>query len=401
MLFLLLAQLTPALANGQTTHLWITEQARTHLSDGALSEILTDQAAALRVGTMFPDGGYAVGHDYGEVAHWEPFQGLFRDWMLDNFDDIESEEAAPYVAFYMGLASHGMADQVFDSMYMERSRVYDSDDGWANDSHSLDTSQDIVFGSLTGGQPVSEFELPGVLPSLFSEAGVDVDMGTLQSGQGWLEIAVSGVSATSQDPELVELHREAFPWGCSHLLDEEVAGAPPMEAEIVARYWQALWAELSGEDVDLAVIGQWPRQGAAGHSDEVGDVEARLSVVFNKGMYEAAVSSRVFHVESEEQELPIELDLFYWTHSHVVNISPTEGWLEEADHQLVIASDIEATDGRRLSQPFTLNFSTLPDTEGIDTSPTACGCTTARSSGSTWLLPLFGTLALFLTRRRP
>jgi len=174
-----------------------------------------------------------------------------------------------------------------------------------------------------------------------------------------------------------------------------------MEAEIVARYWQALWAELRGEDVDLAVIGQWPREGAAGHSDEVEDVEARLSVVFNKGMYEAAVSSRVFHVESEEQELPIELDLFYWTYSHVVNISPTEGWLEEADHQLVIASDIEATDGRRLSQPFTLNFSTRPDTAGIDTSATACGCTTARSSGSTWLLTLFGTVVLVLTRRRP
>jgi hypothetical protein len=401
MLLFLLAQLTPALANGQTTHLWITEQARSHLSDGALAELLTAESAALRVGTMFPDGGYAIGHDYGEVAHWEPFQELFRDWIMDNFDDIESEEAAPYVAFYMGLASHGMADQVFDSMYMERSRIYDAEHGWVSESHSLDTSQDIVFGSLTGGQPLSEFELPGVLPSLFNEAGIDVDMSTLQSGQGWLEIAVTGVSVTSQDPDLVELHSEAFPWGCSHLLDEDVAGAPPMEAEIVARYWQALWAELSGEEVDLKVIGQWPREGATGHSDDVEDVEARLSVVFNKGMYEAAISSRVFHVESDEQELPIELDLFYWTYSHVVNISPTEGWLEEADHQLVIAGDIEATDGRRLSQPFTLNFSTRPDASGMNTSATACGCTAARSSAPTWLLTILGTLALILTRRRP
>ena len=106
-----------ALANGQTTHLWITETARTHLPAGELADLLTGQSDVLRVGTMFPDGGYAIGHGYGEVAHWEPFQGLLRDWILDNFDDPTGTDAAPYVAFYLGLASHGMADQVFDSMY--------------------------------------------------------------------------------------------------------------------------------------------------------------------------------------------------------------------------------------------------------------------------------------------
>jgi hypothetical protein len=399
MLILLLSLSTPAQANGQTTHLWITETACTHLPAGELADLLSSHSNALRVGTMFPDGGYAVGHGYGEEAHWEPFQERFRDWILENHDDLSSDEAAPYVAFYLGLASHGMADQVFDSMYMERSRVYDAEDGWSVETDTLDTSQDIVFASLTGGQVVSEFTLPEILPSLFADAGIEVEMSTLESGQAWLEIAVDGVSTTSQDEELVSMHTEAFPWGCTHLLDEAVPGAPPMEAEIVARYWQALWAELNGEDVSLEIIGQFPEDGGMGHMATAEDVEARLSVVFNKGLYEGAVSPMVFHVESGGENIPLGLDLFYRNYSHVVNISATDGWEEEAWHTLTIGDDIEATDARRFEEEFTLEFSTLPAADEAIGGAEACGCGTAGGAGGR-LLWAAGILGL-IWRRRP
>ena len=68
-----------ALANGQDTHVWITRDALRHLPEGELKDLLADPAneAALVHGSMFPDGGYAVDHDYGETAHWEPFQGRY------------------------------------------------------------------------------------------------------------------------------------------------------------------------------------------------------------------------------------------------------------------------------------------------------------------------------------
>lgn len=405
MLALLTMLSAPALANGQSTHLWITETAKTHLPSGDLLTLLESQPEALRVGTMFPDGGYAVGHDYGEVAHWEPFQGQFRDWILSHFDDIQSEEAAPFVAFYLGMASHGMADQVFDSMYMERSKVYDADHGWASATESLDTSQDIVFAALTNGQTVSEFELPAILPTLFDASGLEVDMATMESGQAWLEIAVAGVATTSQNAEVVELHTAAFPWGCSHLLDDAVPGAPPMEAKIVAQYWQALWDELNGETVPLEIIGQFPEEGSMGHSSVAEDVEARLSVVFNKGLYEAAVTSKVFHVESTEETFGLDLDLFYWTHSHVVNIAPTTDWTENDWHTLTIGQDIEGTDGRRLTEDFELRFSTEPAPNEVLSDiedARECGCSgrpDSRPRGIRGILTL-AILGLALRKRR-
>jgi hypothetical protein len=338
---------------------------------------------------MFPDGGYAVNHGYGEVAHWEPFQGLFRDWILET-GDPSGEEAAPYVAFYLGLASHGMADQVFDSMYMERSRVYDAEFGWTQSQNSLDTSQDIVFANLTGAQGVPERWLPEVLPELFEAVGVEVDMETLENGQTWLELAVASVGAFADDSVSVDQHLEAFPWGCTHLLDAAVPGAPPMEAEVVARYWQALWAELLGETVSLEVIGTFPAEGAVGHEDSAEDVEARLSLVFNRGLYSEDVVGDYFRVAADGAELTVDLDLFYRDHSHVVNVSPIDGWVERSGHALTVSTELSATDGRHLDAPFSLTFSTTPEPEG-------CGCTSSRDSGG-WLSVWLG--ALVLGRRR-
>lgn len=389
---LLLALLSPsaAHANGQTTHLWITDTAVTHVENESLAQLLYEQSNSLRVGTMFPDGGYAIGHEYAEVAHWEPFQDRFRDWILDHYDDPSSPEAAPHVAFYLGLASHGMADQVFDSMYMERSRVYDADHGWSESAESLDTSQDVVFADLTNPQTVPTMEIPSVLPELFADAGVAVDMATLEDGQGWLEIAVDGVTGMSEVSTLVDSHTESFPWGCSHLLDENAPGAPPFEARMVAKYWEALWAGLHGETPPLSVIGSWPEPQAEGFPHEAGDVEARVSLVFNRGLYEETVTADHFTAETSAVPVGLDLDLFYGDDSHVVNIAPSEGWLTDAVHTVAVNGAL-GTDGRTQDEPFELEFNTgsyaetdpKESTEGCD-----CSHANAPKWSWLWLVPL-------------
>ena len=380
---------SPVFANGQTTHLWITDTAVTHVTEESLKALLTTERNSLRVGTMFPDGGYAIGHPYSEVAHWEPFQDRFRDWILDSFDNPSSPEAAPYVAFYFGLASHGMADQVFDSMYMERSKAYDADLGWSESSESLDTSQDVVFADLTGPQSVPDMAIPDVLPELFSEAGVEVDMGTLEDGQGWLEVAVDGVGGMSEVSTLVDSHIDAFPWGCSHLLDDSIPGAPPFEARVVAKYWESLWADLHGDPLPLAIIGSWPIDQAEGFSIGPEDVEARLSVVFNRSLFDADVSNDHFGVTAPESPVPITLDLFYGNDSHVVNVSPDLGWQPDAIHTFTVDGMI-ATDGRSQQEPFELEFNTGQyPTESDDTSK-GCACAHARAPSWmwAWLVPM-------------
>ena len=155
---------------------------------------------------------------------------------------------------------------------------------------------------------------------------------------------------------------------------------------------------MNGEDVSLEVIGQFPEDGSMGHMATAGDVEARLSVVFNKGLYEGAVSPMVFHVESGDEDIPLGLDLFYRNDSHVVNISAVDGWKDNAWHTLTIGDDIEATDARRLEEAFTLDFSTEPEAEDTAAGARACGCASTGGLGNRLFWAL-GGLALIWRRR--
>ena len=365
------------MANGQTTHLWISQQAVEHVETRELASLLTAESDQLALGTMFPDGGYAIDHPYAETAHWEPFQDEFRAWILSTFDGVDDPLAAPYIAFYLGLASHGMADQVFDAMYMERSRVYDADFGWSDPSASLDTSQDIVFANLTYAQEPPEPQLPEILPTLFGNVGVEVDMDTLLTGQEWLDVAVLGVAGMSEVSSLVDMHTDSFPWGCSHLLDENMPGAPPFEARMVARYWESLWGDLTDNPRNLEVIGSWPPNGTVGHPQESENVEARLSVIFNRGLFADTVNSDHFGVTDSVTSVDLNLDLFYRDHSHVVNVSPVEGWSDSDDHLLLITA-LSGTDGRTMTSDFTLEFSTRPVAPD---SPSTGGSNAAKRSG--------------------
>ena len=101
-----------AWANGQTTHVWIAEEALRSLEAGELKSLLSSPELRdpLLNGAMFPDGGYAVSDHYGELAHWEPFQQAYLQWIRDTFPPPWDEgDAAPHVAFLMGLAAHGLA----------------------------------------------------------------------------------------------------------------------------------------------------------------------------------------------------------------------------------------------------------------------------------------------------
>ena len=142
---LVLLTSSPVYANGQTSHVYISLHAVDHLPSGDLRELLArpDLRDHLVNGTMFPDGGYAIGDDYGELAHWEIVQAPYLGWLTAQHQLPWTDEAAQHIAFLMGMASHGMSDQVYDSLYLERARVYDAQSDW--ESYSIDEATDIAF----------------------------------------------------------------------------------------------------------------------------------------------------------------------------------------------------------------------------------------------------------------
>ena len=395
LLLALLALHAPALANGQTSHLWITDAALERLPEGELKDLLTreDLRPWLRNGTMFPDGGYAVDDGYGEIAHWEPFQSLYLDWIVEDFSPPWSDEAAQHIAFLMGLASHGMADQVYDALYLEEGYIEDADSEWSR--YSADEAADVVFSSLTGPQEVPEDVVPyALMVELFDVYGHEVSVETLEDGQSLLRVAVNLVGQFGQTESAVQLYTARFPWVTSHQQDPLEWGKPADEADVIAIYWQVLWERLHGEDwMSEPVIATFPASPDDGLPLSAGDYDARPAVVFARGNADDDVRAGLVSVsDAEGADFSVEPDLYYRNSSHVLLFVPEMDWVEDQIYTVTVQPGVEFLDGRALEEPwsFTLRAGQpVPEPDGDTGAPGAadtaaspdgargCGCVTA------------------------
>ena len=344
-----------AAANGQSTHLWITDDARSHVPPGALADFLADPAIdkMLRNGTMFPDGGYPLNDPYAEIAHWEPFQTTYLDWIRANYAPPYTGEAAEHLAFFLGMASHGMADQTFDSLYGERVKLYDGAIG------DFDTASDIIM--MSHFEPMnapSDWVPYSVFDQLYDTVGYDVDPEVMMDGQNLLRIAVNSVAIFSQMPDQVAESSAPFPWGSQHMLDEDVPGAPPCEGEVVARYWRALWAIAHDQVLPGPVLQTIPADGAANHAIDSTSIESWVSVVFSRGLETGPLDASSFHVVSMGgTEVPITIWHYYGQDAHIVHLRPQADLEPDTIYTVTVDPGIETIHAEPLDG-YSFRFST-------------------------------------------
>ncbi|MFT5583186.1 MAG: hypothetical protein ACI9VR_000764 [Cognaticolwellia sp.] len=382
-----------ALANGQNTHVWITLQAAEQVQDPTLRALLADNQNALINGSMFPDGGYAVNHPYGEAGHWEGVQDPFRDWLRENQDPQDVPEL---VAFYMGMASHGMADQSFDAFYFSESRVRDADYGWA-ENESFDEASDVIWAALNGGSPVPVREVPAQMPGIYEGVGIQVDPETLDDGQKLVISALELVALLGTNEAKVAEYQALFPWGGANL-EQPLPGAPADEARIVAAYLDSLWVDLRDGDQPLAVVATVPAAGSYGWPTDAADVGSRMGLVFSKAMEQDQVlPDNIVLLSQDGDVIAVSTDMFYGSGSHVLHVVPQENLALDTDYSLSLVAGVQAQDGRSLPQDFSFSFSTrAPPADTQDTGAEERGCGGCGGGGGGWVV--LGMLAL-LTRR--
>lgn len=416
---LLIALLVPhALANGQTSHQHITVDAVPMLPPGELADLLArdDVRDAFLNGAMFPDGGYAVGDDYGEMAHWEPLQDLYLQWILQNHPAPFDDAGAKHVAFYLGMLSHGMADQLYDATYMERSRAWDPAESWAQ--YSMDEATDVAYAAIRGEGVVPERWWPRELLPLFEARGHVVDEDTVDQGQQLLGLAIRYVGASAQYEETVANYTAQFPWACTHQVDADVVGNPPHEAEVVAAYWQVAWDRLNGGDGwSEPVIAAEPADGGWLRARDHTSPDARLAVVFAKGLDPESIDAtglltvtRASDAAAQGAGVPVDIHVFYGWASHVVNVIPSEDWEADTDYVVTVAPGVRTFDGFETTEPISWTFSTrAPPADIVDTGDTGggestggegCGCASRSGGRAGALFVVSGALALVCARSR-
>lgn len=359
------AAVRPADANGVNTHTWISFHAIEHLPDGELKRLLGDpeMRAPLINGSIFPDGGYAVDSPFGEAAHWEPFITAYLRWMQGNVArPFARGEARPYVAFLMGVASHGMGDQVFDSTFMKAARGYDAANWSESLLDSFDTATDVMLVDETGvDYRGTELWVPSEeLVGVFAEVGVTVDAAKLVDATSAMHSFVLAYGAVNgRDPAAVERYRMQYPWASQHFMDPDEVGNPLCEGEVVAAYWQSLWDRLHEvEAAENMILSTYPSAGSDGHPTDPALVEAQVIVVFGRGLA-GEVRDR-FRVTDSTGKVYDTSGGPWRSEANLVAITPDEPWAADETFTVEVLPGIATIDGHTYDQPWSFQFSTRP-----------------------------------------
>ncbi len=397
---LLLAMPQPALACGQSTHIWAALHALEHLPEGSLKELVTrdDLLDWLVNGAMFPDGGYSpLSRDaYGESAHWEPFQTTYLEWI----GETQPAGTLPWeqhLTLDLGMAAHGIADQVFDGIYLTRSQVYDAAD-W-NAGGAADTVTDVAMVSQEGAMQLPADVVPyDELVGVFERYGYAVEASTIRTGQASLRIAVSFVGGAGSDPEEAAKYTNQFPWANENLTNPDTPGSPACIGEVIAAYWQVLFERAEGRfnaDRDW-VIHTFPADGSYEHPTDALDLESQLGLVFARAIEQDTLTAdRIVVTDSSGVVHPTEHRLYYGNRSNVLNLWPVEDWAEDETYTVTVKPGLRSFDGVELGVPWSWSFSTGPAPEEVEPPAVACGCASTGES-AVWL----GLLPLWWRRRR-
>jgi len=349
-----------ARANGVTAHAHITDLAIEELPPGELRDLMTDPALrdAYRTGSVFPDSGYAASDAYGEIAHWEPFTQAYLDWMAaEHPPPYETDDERRLVLFIMGQASHGLADQIYDSLFMHRMRVLDGDDSHLDEYNEywLVMEHEPGIAPLTIWAPVPE------LPDVFAAeaSGHRPEIATLEMGLGRIR-GVVNILPTLARGSYARTWSE-LPWAATNYYIESTPGSLPHIATYVARYWQVLWERLHGTDpLNTPIIGTRPAEGAENHEVSPTSPEMRVMVVFGHGIDAMTLTRENVTLTSAEGTVVSAQPRFIYGSSfaNAVLIDPEETLAFDTEYRVSVGTEVRDIEGRALPEPISLTFHT-------------------------------------------
>ena len=358
--YVLLALPLSVQANGSYSHIHISKLAVEKLPTGTLRTLLEDPAniAAYEAGSMFPDSGYAIGDNYGENAHWSPFLNAYVTYLRDKYaGDYSSMSAQTEVAFLMGIASHGIADQTYDTSILARAFEVDGNPGLADQEadYFIVVDQNVLLFTEAWA-PYSD------LVTVFSTGiGYSVTEAIITSGMDAMAAVIEIQRVTALQQYITAWQH--YPWLGTHVYNEEAPGSLPHLAELVQRHWQVLWRRLQfNEDFDQdAVISFVPEQWQAAFpvDDSVGTANFRIGVLFGYGISRAQASPFIDLLDEADNSVPFTLQTPY--NGDIRNymfLVPSSALMYDHEYRVIVGAGVENLNGGATTVDSVLAFRT-------------------------------------------
>jgi hypothetical protein len=274
---MLLVSAPGALAAGETTHAFMSEEAIESLPAGPLRSLLAAHRIEVMSGAGYPDTGYWVENgtipvrgdelrhsdDFGEESHWERFINAYVDHIRQkDCGDLASPvgPCAPVIAHMMGSAAHGMGDEVWDWLFEPRVTDHGEDAGrnffaegrpaHAADGNPLDEASSSIEYAMDEVAITEHMRwlLPGTtappvddLVEVYARRGLTVTPEHIVAGHAVSNAAMSLERAVA--PEESPRVQEDMPWSSSHFVT--APGGVEFSADAIAGYYEALWRKLT------------------------------------------------------------------------------------------------------------------------------------------------------------
>jgi len=359
-----------ASAHGLYGHVHVTGWAIDSLPAGELRSLFADpelRRAAL-MGAVFPDTGYTPlpeadrrrGRAYSARAHKEPFVQRF-------VERLRSEYAPPYdtreekllIAFLLGVASHGLQDELFDSTLLCEC---EQRDGAGQAEADPGTDGFLVADGYAWMLP-GDFVPWDVLLALFAEVPEGIDRSLMERGVGLVKVGYLNDGVGRGVARLMdERHRAAMPWTARHYLDPAVPGSLRAEIAPTASYMQAIWERLHGRarEADL-VIHTWPDLPRRLREGRAESAASWVTLVLGRGLIEGSASG-AFHAEEGGEEQPFRLAGTRWGGtSRILRFQPTTDLLPGSYYRVRLDPGARLVDGTTTTLAHELRFQVACD----------------------------------------
>lgn len=360
----------PAWANGAYSHIHISQLAVQELPPGPLLDLLSDPALVpiYEAGSMFPDSGYAASDEYGETAHWAPFHNGYVRWLREHHGDaMDSPAAREHAAFLLGVMSHGLADQIYDTTLLERAFELDGP-GEADmlaDYFIVVDNNVLIYTEAWAPYP----ELVEIFDS---SVGYGVSEATLQRGMDLMEL-VLGFQRAAARPSYLETWQQ-FPWLGTHIYNPAAAGSLPHLATLVAAHWQAVYERLQGGasmDEHLLVASIPPDGGVNFPVDDSdGDPYRRVGLVLGYSVRRSQVAPLLRLLDASGDPVPVRLRTAYGGEIRNFLMLEPVGTLDyDSEYRVELAPGVENLDGEVSTVAYELRFRTRCAPEQLEACP--------------------------------
>ena len=322
-----------SVACGVNSHLWITDSAICQLPMATSARSLYEDQRRVdltRLGSAFPDSGYAIDHAYGEIAHWPPFVQAFIESFQSRHGVVEeswSEEALDEAAFIMGVAAHGYEDELFDTQFL---RWVSQEDGEGQEI--IDPALDVllIFEGHTELFPALSFPVEATVDAI-ARTGISVNSSDVESGLGRVhQFALGLTRVPSALAQLVERDAPFIPWAARHYLDRNITGSLAHEPVKVAALLEAVYHRLAGHEVAASVLSHvdpsppmsLDRQGVLR-----GDESQWISLYFHTAVETETTLSSIKLMGNDGQEIPYHSRSTRWGgdgFTRIIQLSPLD-----------------------------------------------------------------------------